>query len=60
MGLQGAGDREVSERSKCTTCNDVHVWYRMQMERLEVVKRMLQQREVDHHALNTKRMEHLW
>lgn len=33
---------------------------RMQQERMEVVKEMLQQREVDHHALNSKRMEHLW
>ena len=27
---------------------------------MEVVQKMLQQREVDHHALNSKRMEHYW
>ena len=33
---------------------------RLQDERLEVIKKMLQQREADHAALNDKRMEQLW
>jgi hypothetical protein len=33
---------------------------RMQEERTEVIEKMLQQREVDHYALNSKRMEHFW
>lgn len=33
---------------------------RLQDERLEVVKKLLQQREADHAALNDKRMEQLW
>lgn len=32
----------------------------MQEERMELIKKMLQQREVDHYALNSKRMEHFW
>ena len=63
MGLQGTGDREVSERGVLLGCCDFLVYmhvHRMQMERLELVKKMLQQREVDHHALNSKKMEHLW
>ena len=34
--------------------------YRLQDERMEVLKTMLYQREVDHQALNDKRLEHLW
>ncbi len=34
--------------------------YRLQDERLEVLQSMLKQREVDHQALNDKRLEHLW
>lgn len=33
---------------------------RMQNERMELIKKMLQQREVDHYALNSKRIEHFW
>ena len=33
---------------------------RLQNERMQVLKKMLQQREVDHQALNDKRLEHLW
>ncbi|XP_064407633.1 cilia- and flagella-associated protein 91-like [Halichondria panicea] len=32
----------------------------LQDERLEVLQSMLKQREVDHQALNDKRLEHLW
>ena len=34
--------------------------YRIQDERMAVLKRMLKQREADHQALNDKRLEHLW
>ena len=37
-----------------------HVIDRIQDERLEIVKKLLQQREADHAALNDKRMEQLW
>lgn len=33
---------------------------RLQDERLDIVKRLLQQREADHGAINDKRMEQLW
>ena len=33
---------------------------RVQNERMEVLKKVLQQREVDHQALNDRRLEHLW
>ena len=29
-------------------------------ERIELLKQLLKQREVDHQALNDKRLEHLW
>lgn len=29
-------------------------------ERTELLRQLLQQREVDHQALNDKRLEHLW
>ena len=32
----------------------------LQNERLKLLKEALQQREVDHQALNDKRLEHLW
>ena len=32
----------------------------IQEERLELLKRMLQQREVDYQAINDKRIEHYW
>ena len=32
----------------------------LQKERMELLKQALQQREVDHQALNDKRLEHLW
>ena len=46
----------------CSVCmfNVVILGFRMQEERMEVIKNMLQQREVDHYALNAKRMEHFW
>jgi len=33
---------------------------RLQDERLEIIKKLLQQREADHSALNDKKMEQLW
>ena len=32
----------------------------IQNERMELLRRMLQQREVDYQAINNKRIEHLW
>lgn len=32
----------------------------IQNERMELLRKMLQQREVDYHAINEKRIEHLW
>ena len=32
----------------------------IQNERMELLRKMLQQREVDYQAINDKRIEHLW
>lgn len=35
-------------------------YFRLQDERMELIKKLLQQRETDHAALNDRKMEQLW
>lgn len=35
-------------------------YLRLQDERMELIKKLLQQRETDHAALNDRKMEQLW
>ena len=42
------------------TVNQWSYPYRLQRERLAVIEKLLQQRELDHQVLDDKRLEHLW
>ena len=40
--------------------DDICFYYRIQELRLQVLRKMLEEREKEHDSLNTKRLEHLW
>lgn len=42
----------------CIMC--MYMCASMQKERMDVIKQLMRQREVDHYALNSKRMQHFW
>lgn len=54
----------VSHYESGMLCSTLHylciLVHRLQEERLEVICQVLKQREVDHQALNDKRLEYLW